>query len=587
MSNTSPETSSIGRRVSVSLLRRLGVFLTVVLLLALVFFSASLAYRNWSSAESTSYGIVDGSAKDTGINGLGAFQKMLTANGSRCLTATRLSRRLDRMDAIILVGRTMDPPGIGARDWLEEWLAGGKNRTVIYFGRDFDAEEFYRENTLRNASDEDRGVLELDLALLQSKNASERNQEASKDTFCRWFYLRSNVVRKDVKQFSGPWARDIDSGKWVWPVRTWLEPPRKSLQKTVPTFATGSPWMNPIATGSQNSFRSDWSETEIDGTTKWDAEWDKAPDFQVLLADQQGGALVTKLTDRRYQGGKIIVVANGYPFLNGSLVATPARQTAAKLVNELAGAKKVVFIPYEQYGLIISQVDEDLEGPVGMAFFTVWPMSMITMHGALLGIIICMVLIPILGRPQRAKRVSLSNFGHHVEAGGKILERTGDESFALKAIAGYMTQVRGDALPPWLKSRLDALPAATEPAPAAQPASLVQPVATQENMAPFDRSAGTSPQSPNAVPEFVPAAIRTASANPGETSTAAAINQALTPDFFDDLFPKADSNTGSAPSALHDALPASEPRASEELKDTHRTESTFPSTDSSQNSPNS
>jgi len=56
---------------------------------------------------------------------------------------------------------------------------------------------------------------------------------------------------------------------------------------------------------------------------------------------------------------------------------------------------------------------------------------------------------PIFGRPKRLRQDSNTDFGQHITAVGKMLERTGDADFATRTIAEYFRKVKKDNASPW------------------------------------------------------------------------------------------------------------------------------------------
>jgi hypothetical protein len=472
----------------------------------------------------TEFGAVMPPAKRTSINGLGVFEKMCTQADIRCNYATKLSPRLERSDVIVLVGATFHPPAKEARDWLEEWLAEESGRTVVYFGRDFNAEIYYRQRTLPLLPASERKQAELQLALAEADEASERLRDMDRDHFCRWFTLRAQDAPRAVTGLSGPWAESVAPAGDSWPVRIWLDPPQLQPDGQPPKWTPPPPSTTSTVTnaggirvrrtdgssssprssssssssssaeaangtGGQSSqppdadappseqpdslqtspaeppelttepdwnilpdtYRSHWHADDIGDEATWNLEWQLAPEHELLLADDQSRPLVTRLTSDTYPGSQILLVANGYPLLNGALVSPFSRQVARKLIEELSPAERLTFVRYDSMGLLISHSSSDNQGPVGMELLTLWPLNMVTMHLALFGIILCVILLPILGRPQAAPARSLSNFGSHVISTGELLQKSRDTAFAERAIRAYFREVKGESEPSWLR----------------------------------------------------------------------------------------------------------------------------------------
>ena len=417
---------------------------------------------------SRQYGDVRYPGKSSSINGLGIFEELCNQAGSRCFVTNRLSPRLDKADAIVLVGNTFEPPAKEARDWLEEWLAAKAGRSVIYFGRDFDAEIYYRQQTLARVPAAERYRAALKLAGAQMKLNTLLMSEISSDVFCRWFQLKIHKPQVETRNFTGPWADDLEPSQLnsrdaTWPVRVVLDPVRRSQRRDKPKWlapATGStirvPTFDVDSTDAEDApvFRSIWSEYDINDDQTWKEEWSKVPEnVSVLLAGGDGTPLVMKLTSSRYADSQILTLVNAAPLLNGSLVRPHFREVARRLIDSIQPAKRIALLPFNQQGILVSDL-EDEDEIAGLSVLTVWPMNIVVAHLAFLGILICLALFPILGRPQGLRRLSLSDFGQHAEAVGRMLQRTGDSSYATRIIAEYFRTVRGEAPPPWLKSAL-------------------------------------------------------------------------------------------------------------------------------------
>jgi hypothetical protein len=85
-----------------------------------------------------------------------------------------------------------------------------------------------------------------------------------------------------------------------------------------------------------------------------------------------------------------------------------------------------------------------------MELLTVWPMSLVTMHGVILGLVICLMLMPIFGRPKRIRRSKQSHFGDHLDAVAALMNRTGGERYARARISEYMKRMHGETSGPWV-----------------------------------------------------------------------------------------------------------------------------------------
>jgi hypothetical protein len=426
------------------------------------------------------YGVVDGWRQFAGRNGLGAHRRVWEQAGARCVAPKRLSNRLEQVQVVVLVAQSFDPPSRQAREWLEQWLKASPGRSVIYFGRDFNANIFYYEQVMPQLSGPERALAELRVAQLRLSELQELLESTSESTFCDWFYLdpsrpaeRLNFSTSNVLPVAeiGEMTEVVTEGSvpnfdqglaaTAWPIRTRLLPPDARFKEqppswiTQPATSTANP-MKPL-TGPLTSeedkliVRSPWRPEEMDSIETWNAAFDRLLDSEVLVESAEGEPLIYRLTDPDRLGeGQILVVANGAPFLNASIVDPSFFQLSELVVQQCLPASRVALLAYDFEGLQISYVDESDERGAGLEMFLQWPLSAIMMSAALLGLIACASLLPILGRSQELPTESVSDFGLHVEAMGQMLHQTQDETYARQVISKYFRTVRGEPPPPWL-----------------------------------------------------------------------------------------------------------------------------------------
>lgn len=408
--------------------------------------------------ETEPFGSVSSPDQFRSINGLGVHRRMWETAGAKVLTPQKISPRLETFDTVVLVGQTFEPPGKDVRDWLEQWLGREKGRTVVYFGRDLSADVYYRQHTLAQLTPAER-ELGLDaLALSRARELSKRTRELPESTFCGWFYLDVDQPTVVHNQFSNSWANDLSGLRGDWPTGVVLQPPSKSLKSKKPSWLT-NPVVNPLKPAvtfdpldDSGSGRSQWAPGELDTDEAWSSAFNDLPKSESLLSADDNTPLIFRLTHaKRFPGSQLLVVTNGAPFLNGTLVEPLHQRVGELLIEECMPAKRVALIAYSYNGLYISAAAEADPRGAGLEMLTLWPLSAITMPALLLGIVFCAMLIPILGRPQRLARSSVSDFGLHVEAVGKMLYQSQDLEYARSSIAEYFKRVRGEAPPQWLE----------------------------------------------------------------------------------------------------------------------------------------
>ncbi len=418
-----------------------------------------------------SFGSVTDDAR-TSLNGLGVHKRMWEQAGAKVFTPKSLSMRLEKADTIVMVPQTFDPPGLEARKWLEEWLKRGTGRTLIYFGRDFNAETLYLEELIQKASGDEKKRLEFELASTRVSELRNRLDSYTESTFCGWFYLDASQASLEVSEFDGQWADDTDVSSLRWPIRTRMLPPSEDQAAQLPSWLSSNkklpkptpPPFVAMRTGNSKSssgqddkliLRSNWVNDELETKELWEEQFKEIPWSETLLESKDGIPLVYRLTSTsRYGNGQVIIVSNGAPFLNGTLVKPQFSKVGEKIVQLAPSPKRVALVAYDDLGIQISNFEEMDSRGLGIEMLVQWPLSAITIPACIAGIILCISLLPILGRPQQLPSESTSDFGMHVDALGQMMHDTGDRNFAASAIAEYYRTVRSEKPPAWVASVL-------------------------------------------------------------------------------------------------------------------------------------
>jgi hypothetical protein len=322
----------------------------------------------------TYYGRQQSTFTDASVNGTDVFAGMLEGAGHEVIERRNLiTSAMQSIDAIVWFPNDYQAPSEEVREWLDTWLAASPGRTIVYVGRHFDAEPVYWQKTTPLAP-------EADQAEYRARAVGSRISTSladSKASECPWFKLES-IELVNATELSGPWSEGIDARKCEIPLRTQLSPTHKSA----------------------------------------------------ALLSSGKNIIVAKLPVEDVTG-ELLLVTNGSFLLNLPLVNPEHRRLAGKLVAALAPAKRIVFLSSYPGGPPIDPPSEDLSL---WRIFKAWPLSVILLHFAALGIMFCFARWPIFGRP-RAKPVEVAtDFGEHVEAVGKLLARTRDKRFALSQL---------------------------------------------------------------------------------------------------------------------------------------------------------
>jgi hypothetical protein len=345
------------------------------------------------------YGRRTGRGADS-VNGTAVLAHMFELSGFQVRTATRLSPRIYKeADVLVWFPGDFQPPTKKQREYLERWLAGGSERTLVYVGRDYDAASHYWNAVLPIVAGEDaKRVAELAAA---AKAAHESQRAAiSKQTFARWFTVKGGGRERTVKQLSGPWAPGVDPSQVHIPLRGRLD---------VPLVA--------------------------------DAEKEDPlpPDETEPLLTGNGDVLAFRARDFAWSDGQLIVVANGSFLLNYPLINKQHRKLAGKLIDECSGTR-VVFLESGPGGPEILENDPPETG--GLAMLRIWPLNAIILHLTIFGMVYCLARWPIFGRPKELAAENPADFGRHVKALGQLMARSKDLAYAQSRLAQYQQQSR-------------------------------------------------------------------------------------------------------------------------------------------------
>jgi len=361
---------------------------TAVLLVLVPLLAAGCSQR-----VDTDYGRRKGPLAASSVNGTAVFGEMFEQAGHKVFSWWALSPRLEeRADCIVWFPDAFEPPREEARDWLENWLFARPGRTLIYVGRDFDAEAAYWEKVKPGAP---AGQLaKINQKMLFAKNEFSLDRQdvpASED--CYWFTVEGKYRPRQIRTLDGRTAAGWREG---------IDPSQL--------------------------------EIELNGRIVPPASAD-------VLLESQGDVLISR---DWWDESQLIVVSNGSFLLNLPLVNHQHRRLAGKLIDEVGPpCQTVVFLESRYGGPSIREDDPATTIPTGLEIFNVWPTNWILFHMAVLGIIFCFSRWPIFGRPRQPARDSTSDFGKHIEALAELLQRSRDRSYAMTRLLHYQQTTRG------------------------------------------------------------------------------------------------------------------------------------------------
>lgn len=374
----------------------------------------------------TDYGSIRGVGGDESINGFGALRRSYESTGWSTQDVSRLNDRLASLDAVLWVPAVRDTIYDDAIDWFEDWLAD-KPRTLIYVVPDGGCEASYMEVAGKLAAPEQRFEYRRRLARLQTDAMLEALHDAPVEN--RWFTLKRVVDDLRVGGNLGEWNGESDNRSL--PIAYEVLPPAPLTNVNAGALAP--------STSSSSAVNA--SAVGMAGDVK----------HEVLLSAVDGSPAIVRLTSEPWGESQVIVVGSGSMVSNFSLTTPIGQQLAAKLIEHTGkqpGSMGVLSTAVG--GAPVSDQAAEITAVTGIELFTVWPLSLIMLHLAVLGIVACMILLPIFGRPRELETASSTDFGDHIDAVAALMSRSGGEDYARRRVSDYMRRVRGETSGPWV-----------------------------------------------------------------------------------------------------------------------------------------
>jgi hypothetical protein len=396
MSSGSPKKSSTPLSRAPSWLAFLAVVAGVIVLSPLVIHWWQTPPREIDDT----YGRRRGYQVQTSVNGTAVLAEMFQAYGRPVSTITELSPRVERYETIVWAPNSFEAPGENVVAFIRNWLQSKSGRTLIYIGRDFDAAPSYWQYLASQTAPADQEEYNRRWAAAQARVHAEQARLPEEQT-SEWFTLLGQVRRRRIDSLDGPWAEGIDVAKTEIDLAARLDFPP--------------------------------------GDTDFDT--DNTQQLRVLL-QSENDLLAFSWQPEPWTNSQVIVVANGSFTLNLPLVKQEHRKLAARLIGETTHGGDVAFL---ESGPLDPRVRSALENGAqssALHLFTLWPLGLIMVHLAALGLAYCAYRFPLFGRAHRLPAASRADFGQHVSALGLLLERTREAPLARERLEHYHQQAR-------------------------------------------------------------------------------------------------------------------------------------------------
>ena len=409
----------------------------------------------------TSYGLSEGTEAQTSPASVSLFRNMCNADGRRTLVVRSLSpRAMTKLNAIIWSPDSFTPHSSEATAWISKWLTSG-NKTLVYVGRDFSpmadywslsAEEFANDEVADQEALHARDEQAAEQAFLDNLRDGARAKSAT--PWCLFDHTQATEER--VTRVKGPWSSELDPSSARLFVRSFpVGYARKTLAAAKTLFdresedtstKTGASLpVSPNASTSDFDFK--WQATDATMLEYVNAlKADELPNMRPFLETADGKPLVAEVTKSSWGASRVIVLANASLISNLSLTNSENLVIAKKLLGEL---------PEENIGFLTGandppvRKDDNSEQQKGFEMLTVWPLNVISLHAAILGMLVLLAAFPIFGRAKLLPVKSTREFGQHIEAVGGLLSKSQDRAYALATIAEYFRNVRKEPTSPW------------------------------------------------------------------------------------------------------------------------------------------
>lgn len=400
----------------------------------------------------TEYGDSRGSVGQTSLNGFGGLRNAFEDAGVKTRDITRLTPRVRRSQTIVWTPKQESPIEYNATRWFENWLAAG-NRTLVYIVPDSGSEVEYWRAAASLAEPKQR--LQYRKRLAENTNTrmqwqlNRRIQQSN-----GWFKVQPDIASEPISNLKGEWSKSLRQQSPVtfeFTIAPYDKQAEKSgsngTTKNKPAVPTKGGQTGPSSSTAFNNF----GNTDIQATKT-------EVGFESKLASSAGNTVVAAIKSEKWNDSRIIVIAGGSLLTNYGLTEPLGGEVAKQLIAESTEKidesdgliKQVGFLTTDWQGVSISDRKPGVAVASGMEMLTVWPLSLVTIHAVLLGLVVCLMLFPTFGRPRKMVQSSNSDFAAHLDAVAALMNKSGGEPFARQRISEYFRRMHGEQTGPWI-----------------------------------------------------------------------------------------------------------------------------------------
>jgi hypothetical protein len=384
----------------------------------------------------TQYGQTKGTAATRSLNGFSGLRQTFASQGANLKDIGRLNHRTMESDCIVWIPKSAGGIASKTSNWLDRWLSQG-GRTLVYINPDSGSETNYYRELMPIAPPEQR----LEYRRLFARSLIERMEwQAAREKLASngWIQIQPLPTDQSLSRdhgLRGEWSDaivDQDQITVEYSISAY-DPEDPVASPTTTTFATVPTGPSVPAFGFTNS--------EVD-VQSGDFE------YQSLLSTNSGD-VIAKVTSAKWNDSQVLVVSGGSLVTNFALAHPSGLNLADHIVNEAKrtsakGNLLTSFATTDRSEIMVRDSVGEIQAPSGMEFLTTWPLSLVTIHGLIAGLIACLVMLPIFGRPRRLIGRSLANFGGHLDAVAALFSRRDSQAFAENRLREFHRVVNQD-----------------------------------------------------------------------------------------------------------------------------------------------
>ena len=344
---------------------------------------------------------IRGGRAGSSVNGIGVLADMFEAQGCDVFSWRRLSPKLNDYRVIVWAPDDFLGPTLEQREFLDNWLKEDTGRTLVYIGRDYDAVTQYWQEVLPSAAADQQPEIARRLAQAQSEH-DEARVNMPVEEISDWFVIRRDRPRRRVAVLSGPWSEEVAAPQ----TDIWVQ---GRLQ--VPTAAE------------LGTLDKDGSKVQLSYAR-----------FETLL-ESDDLELVYRVVRPDWGTNQVIVVVNGSFLLNLPLVNVEHRKIAGHLIRECRTQgqdRKVAIIESGLGGPTVHSTEPKVRDPEAAR-----RRVLLAIHWVVLGMLYCLSIFPLFGRPKPGPPDTVAEFSQHVDALGSLLEKTHDQAYAQHQLEQY------------------------------------------------------------------------------------------------------------------------------------------------------